>query len=199
MDLRLETGSDCDQLGSIAHQLPQFAGLRRGDPGLGQSAHPQQIGQISGIAYIVFTRRYRNPLTPNGCAKCTCAPQACSTSTAPYQPYVASTPPSGSDPACSSCSPSATGSLTIRTAESCSPDSDWRTITDRRRCRSIPTNCLPSYSSIGASRDSWKVSTPSIRRERHEERRPRPFIASSGLGDLAMCPGGVFAVGGVVA
>jgi hypothetical protein len=26
---------------------------------------------------------------------------------------------------------------------------------------------------------SWKVSTPSIRRGRHEERRPRPFIASS--------------------
>ena len=72
----------------------------------------------------------------------------------------------------------ATGSLTIRTAESCSPDSDWRTITDRCRCRSIPTNCLPSYSSIGAPRDSWKVDTPSIRRELHEERRPRPFIAS---------------------
>src|SRR4029077_12913138 len=102
-----------------------------------------------------FTRRYRNPLTPNGCAKCTCAPHACSTSTAQYQPYVASSTTSGSDPACSSCSPSATGSLTIRTAESCSPDSDWRTITDRRRCRSIPTNCLPSYSSIGASRGSW--------------------------------------------
>ena len=30
-----------------------------------------------------------------------------------------------------------------------------------------------------ASRDSWKVSTPSIRRERHEERRPRQFITSS--------------------
>jgi hypothetical protein len=44
------------------------------------------------------------------------------------------------------------------TAESCSPDSDWPTITDRCRCRSIPTNCLPSYSSIGASRDSWKCT-----------------------------------------
>jgi hypothetical protein len=87
----------------------------------------------------------------------------------------------------------------IRTAQSCSPDSDWRTITDRCRCRSIPTNCLPSYSSIGASRDSWKVSTPSIRRELHQDPRPRPFIASSGLGDLAMCPSGVFAVDGVVA
>ena len=38
-----------------------------------------------------------------------------------------------------------------------------------------------------------EVSIPSIRRERHEERRPRPFIASSGLGDLAMCPGCVVA------
>src|SRR6478752_2336373 len=33
-------------------------------------------------------------------------------------------------------------------------------MTDRWRCRSIPTNCLPSYSSIGASYDSWNVNTP---------------------------------------
>jgi hypothetical protein len=44
-----------------------------------------------------------------------------------------------------------------------------------------------------------EVNTPSIRRERHEERRPRPFITSSGVGDVAVRPGGVFAVGGVVA
>jgi hypothetical protein len=47
-----------------------------------------------------------------------------------------------------------------------------------------------------------EVSTPSIRRERHEERRPRPFIASSGLvagSVLAVCPGDVFVVGSVVA
>ena len=46
------------------------------------------------------------------------------------------------------------------------------------------------------------VSTPSIRWERHEERRPRPFIASSGLvagSGLAVCPGFVLVVGGVVA
>ncbi len=30
-----------------------------------------------------------------------------------------------------------------------------------------------------------KVNTPSIRRERHEERRPRPFIAPSGQGEAA--------------
>src|SRR5664280_2213110 len=39
-------------------------------------------------------------------------------------------------------------SLTIRTASSTSPDSVVRTITDRRRCRSIPTYCLPAYASI---------------------------------------------------
>jgi hypothetical protein len=86
MDLRLQSGSDRDQLGAVAHQLPQLARLGWGDPRLGQSTHPQQIGQIGGVAHVVFTRRYRNPLTPNGCAKCTRAPRACSTSTAQYQP-----------------------------------------------------------------------------------------------------------------
>src|ERR1700694_3714375 len=69
----------------------------------------------------------------------------------------------------------------MRRAESCSPDSDWRTITDRCRCRSTPTNCLPSYSSIGASYVRVGRDTPSIRREPHEERRPRPFITSGVL------------------
>ena len=39
-------------------------------------------------------------------------------------------------------------SLTIRTVSRTSPPSVVRTITDRRRCRSIPTNCLPAYASI---------------------------------------------------
>ncbi len=37
-----------------------------------------------------FTRRCSKALTPNGCAKCTCAPRYCEASTAQYQPYVAS-------------------------------------------------------------------------------------------------------------
>ena len=64
MDLRLETGSDRDQLGPIAHQLPQLAGLRWGDPGLGQSAHPQQIGQIGGVADVVFHSPVPEPFDP---------------------------------------------------------------------------------------------------------------------------------------
>jgi hypothetical protein len=43
-------------------------------------------------------------------------------------------------------------SLRIRTVSNRSPDSVIRTITDRRRCRSIPTTCRPAYSSLtGAS------------------------------------------------
>ena len=46
----------------------------------------------------------------------------------------------------------ATGSLSIRTCSSTSPSRFWRTITDRRRCRSMPTYCCPSYDEdIGAS------------------------------------------------
>jgi hypothetical protein len=40
--------------GAVAHQLPQFARLGWGDPRLGQSAHPQQIGQIGGVAHVIL-------------------------------------------------------------------------------------------------------------------------------------------------
>src|SRR4051812_38114101 len=46
-----------------------------------------------------FTRRYSNPFTPNGCARCTLAPTACRVSTAQYHPYVASSTTSGLSPA----------------------------------------------------------------------------------------------------
>jgi hypothetical protein len=45
------------------------------------------------------TRRYSNALTPNGCARCTTAPNSTSASTAQYQPYVASNTTSGACPA----------------------------------------------------------------------------------------------------
>jgi len=38
-------------------------------------------------------------------------------------------------------------SLTMRTVSSTSPPAVVRTITDRRRCRSMPTNCCPAYPS----------------------------------------------------
>ena len=54
MDPGFQTGSDRDQLGAVTHQFSQLAGLRRSDPGFGQSAHPQQIGQTSRVAHVVL-------------------------------------------------------------------------------------------------------------------------------------------------
>jgi hypothetical protein len=57
--------------------------------------------------------------------------------------------PSPHDPTCSA---SSNGLLSTRTAvPSRSPSGVIRTITLRRRCRSIPTHCPPPYSSTGAS------------------------------------------------
>src|SRR5438094_2768362 len=49
---------------------------------------------------------------------------------------------SGSGPASASAMAKATGSLSICTLPSTSPSAFMRTITDRRRCRSMPTYCL---------------------------------------------------------
>ena len=35
-------------------QLPQFPGRRRGDPRLGQPSHPQQVSEVSGVAFVVL-------------------------------------------------------------------------------------------------------------------------------------------------
>ena len=68
--------------------------------GIGSVRKASQVGKVGGISFIVLhTRRYSNALTPNGCAKCTCAPRSCNASTAQYQPYVASSTTSGASPA----------------------------------------------------------------------------------------------------
>jgi hypothetical protein len=53
VDLALPASADRDQLGAMAHQLPQIPHLRRGDPRLRQPTHAQQIRQISGVAEVV--------------------------------------------------------------------------------------------------------------------------------------------------
>ena len=95
-----------------------------------------------------FTRRYANPFTPNGCARWTCAPPACRASTAQYQPYVASSTTCGASPERAITAARESRSLVIRTTSNASPASVVRTITDLLRCRSIPTNCEPSYSDM---------------------------------------------------
>jgi hypothetical protein len=55
---------------------------------------------------------------------------------------------SGASPARAITARRYSGSLEIRTVSSRSPVSVIRTNTDRRRCRSIPTICLPSYAPL---------------------------------------------------
>jgi hypothetical protein len=54
----------------------------------------------------------------------------------------------GCFPARASAARSAAGLMVIRTVSSLRPSSVIRTITLRRRCRSIPTTCRPSYASV---------------------------------------------------
>lgn len=49
-------------------------------------AHPQQVRQIRGVAFVVLHPPQREHLHPNGCARCTCAPSSASVSAAQYQP-----------------------------------------------------------------------------------------------------------------
>src|SRR6476469_910025 len=58
-------------------------------------------------------------------------------------------------------------------------------MTDRWRCKSIPTNCLTSYSSIGASYDSWNVNTPASAGNVTRSGGPAP--SSHQVGDLVWC------------
>src|SRR5687768_10579902 len=48
---------------------------RRGDPGLRQSTHPEQIGQVGGVAYVVLHPPVGEPFTLSGWARCTAAPR----------------------------------------------------------------------------------------------------------------------------
>jgi hypothetical protein len=54
VDLGLAAAAQPDQLRPVADQLPQLPGGRRGDPRLGQPAHPQQIGQVERVAFVVL-------------------------------------------------------------------------------------------------------------------------------------------------
>src|SRR6266568_1385949 len=88
---------------------------------------------------------------------CTCSPAASSTSAAQYHPYVASSTTLGDFPARAITLRSSCGLLVIFAVPRRRPSSVIRTSTLRRRCRSIPTTCRPSYAvSIGASLVWWR-------------------------------------------
>jgi len=54
VDLGLEPRAQRDELGPVPDLLAELPGGRRGDPRLGQPAHPQQISKISGVAFVVL-------------------------------------------------------------------------------------------------------------------------------------------------
>ena len=64
VDLAFEVGAQPHQLGPMAHQLAQLPALRRRDPGLGQPTHPQQVGEIPGVAFVVLDPPIRESLDP---------------------------------------------------------------------------------------------------------------------------------------
>ena len=73
----LQPRAQPDQLGPVPHQLAQLPGRRRRDPRLA-AADPSAADRPDRRrrAESFFTRRYSNALTPNGCARCTDAPDA---------------------------------------------------------------------------------------------------------------------------
>jgi hypothetical protein len=52
VDLTLPRSSATPQLRPMPDQLAQLPGARRGDPGLREPTHPQQIRQIRGVALV---------------------------------------------------------------------------------------------------------------------------------------------------
>src|SRR6266545_3638772 len=111
MHLGLEPAAQRDQLAAVAHRLPQTTHVGRGDPRLGQPAHPEQVSKITSVKFVVLHPPVRETLNPKGCAKCTVAPASASTSAAQYQPYVASSTTSGRSPHEATSRASSNGSL----------------------------------------------------------------------------------------
>src|SRR5271163_3735087 len=71
---------------------------------------------------------------------------------------------SGCSPALANSVASATGSLSIRTFSRVSPDSVRRTMTLRRRCRSMPTYCCSCSTGVSFCRFRVGFATPSVLR-----------------------------------
>jgi hypothetical protein len=54
VDLVLAAGAQLHQLAAVPGDLAELADLRRGDPRLRQPAHPQQVGQVTGVQLVVL-------------------------------------------------------------------------------------------------------------------------------------------------
>ena len=75
----------------------------------------------------------------------------------------------------------ATGSLSILDTPTTSPASFIRTITDRRRCRSIPTYCCSRSTRVSFFRFRDGVETPSVPRTLGSRRGEEPWGITTDL------------------
>src|SRR6266508_1568331 len=66
MHLGLEPAAQRDQLAAVAHRLPQTTHVGRGDPRLGQPAHPEQVSKITSVKFVVLHPPVRETLNPQG-------------------------------------------------------------------------------------------------------------------------------------
>jgi hypothetical protein len=105
----------------------------------GKDPRRNKLASISASTRSFFTLRFSKPLIPNGCAKCTSTPSSARTSTAQYQPQVASITTTASGPASDTTPASICGELSNRLHHKRLPPSSRHTAKERRRCRSIPT------------------------------------------------------------
>ena len=152
--LRLQPAAQLHQLGPIADQLAQLPDRRRRDPRLPQPTQPQHVRQIrsrrprrSSPAGHPSSTRSGSPDTPSRRAPgADRRPNTSHKSLRSPPPAPRLHPPSPPR--------SSNGSFTIRCTPSRSPSADRRTITERRRWKSIPTYCR-SIGASSSSRGSW--------------------------------------------
>ncbi len=64
VDLVLTAGAQLHQLAAVPGDLAELADLRRGDPRLRQPAHPQQVGQVTGVQLVVLDPAVAEGLHP---------------------------------------------------------------------------------------------------------------------------------------
>src|SRR6266568_5815909 len=112
---------------------------------------------------------------PSGWARCTSAPAAARVSAAQYHPYVASRTTFGCWPARAISLRNAAALLVIFAVPRRRPSSVIRTSTLRRRCRSMPTTCRPSYAvSIGGL--PFLVETDALQLPASAREREAPLL-----------------------
>ncbi len=162
MDLRLGRGPQRGQLGPIPHELSQFANLRRGHPSLGKIIAAQPVGQLGGILDIVF-HSTAVPVQPQRMHQMHPGSLRLEQIGRPIPSVTRFQRHLGVGARLSHCHRQSHRIVVdLGDTPRTSPASFIRTITDRRRCRSIPTYCCSCSTRVSFRRLRVGVGTPSL-------------------------------------